>query len=140
MDEREVLLYTRSRSLRCWRAKRLLARRGYHFEVVETTNDGLRGLLKQLTSSNYRRTVPHLGKLNRQGTFEDAERPWVLPKYCVRHIHANQICRQAYTNIPHLAYFAELRYQLKFSGWSVAVLAIRTYLLHMHYLVANLFA
>jgi hypothetical protein len=41
MDEREVLLYTRSRSLRCWRAKRLLARRGYHFEVVETTNEGL---------------------------------------------------------------------------------------------------
>jgi hypothetical protein len=27
MEEREVLLYTRSRSLRCWRAKRLLARR-----------------------------------------------------------------------------------------------------------------
>src|SRR3712207_4810056 len=60
MDQREVLLYTRSRSLRCWRAKRLLARRGYHFEVVETANEGLRGLLKQLTSSYYRRTVPYL--------------------------------------------------------------------------------
>ncbi len=60
MDEREVLLYTRSRSLRCWRAKRLLARRGYHFEVVETTNEGLCSLLKQLTSSDYRRTVPYL--------------------------------------------------------------------------------
>ena len=65
MDEREVLLYTRSRSLRCWRAKRLLARRGYHFEVVETTNEGLASILKylklkHLTHSTYRQTVPYL--------------------------------------------------------------------------------
>ena len=60
MEEREVLLYTRSRSLRCWRAKRLLARRGYHFEVIETTNEGLVSTLKHLTHSTYRETVPYL--------------------------------------------------------------------------------
>jgi glutaredoxin len=60
MDQREVVLYTRSHSLRCWRAKRLLARRGYHFEIVETTNDGLLGILKHLTHSTYRQTVPYL--------------------------------------------------------------------------------
>jgi len=31
--------------LRCRRAKRLLARRDYHFEVIEATNGGLRDLL-----------------------------------------------------------------------------------------------
>jgi glutaredoxin len=60
MDQREVVLHTRSRSLRCWRAKRLLARGGYHFEVVEMTNDGLLGILKHLTLSSYRQTVPYL--------------------------------------------------------------------------------
>ena len=39
MDQREVLLYTRSRSLRCWRAERFLRRRGYYFKVIDTTND-----------------------------------------------------------------------------------------------------
>jgi glutaredoxin len=60
MDQRDVVLYTRSRSLRCWRAKRLLARRGYHFEVLEATNDGLLGILKHLTHRTYRQTVPYL--------------------------------------------------------------------------------
>jgi glutaredoxin len=60
-----VVLYTRSHSLRCWRAKRLLARRGYHFEIVETTNERLVGILKHLTlkhltHSTYRQTVPYL--------------------------------------------------------------------------------
>ena len=53
MDQREMVLYTRSRSLRCWRAKRLLARGGYHFEVVETTNDGLLGIPKHLTAKSH---------------------------------------------------------------------------------------
>jgi glutaredoxin len=39
MDQREVVLYTRSRSLRCWRAQRFLRGRGYHFKVIDTTND-----------------------------------------------------------------------------------------------------
>jgi glutaredoxin len=38
MDQREVVLYTRSSSLRCWRAKRLLRRSGYQFVVVDTTD------------------------------------------------------------------------------------------------------
>ena len=37
MYQREVVLYTRRHSLRCWRAKRLLRRQGYRFEVVDIT-------------------------------------------------------------------------------------------------------
>ena len=37
MDQREVVLYTRGRSLRSWRAKRLLRRGGYEFEEFDTT-------------------------------------------------------------------------------------------------------
>ena len=33
---------------------------GYHFKVVDTTNDGLLGILKHLTRSTYRQTVPYL--------------------------------------------------------------------------------
>ena len=39
MYQREVVLYSRRRSLRCWRAKRLLRHSGYHFMVVDTTRD-----------------------------------------------------------------------------------------------------
>jgi glutaredoxin len=61
VGQREIVLYTANRtSLRCWRAKRLLARRGYHFEVIGTTNDALRSLLRQLTRSAHRQTVPYL--------------------------------------------------------------------------------
>jgi len=60
VDQREVVLYTANRSLRSWRAKRLLARKGYHFEVICTTNDGLRARLKRLRSNDYRQTVPYL--------------------------------------------------------------------------------
>ena len=34
MYQREMVLYARRGSLRCWHAKRILARRGYHFEVL----------------------------------------------------------------------------------------------------------
>jgi glutaredoxin len=40
MYQREVVLYSRSRSLRCWRAQRLLRKCGYDFVVVDTTRDG----------------------------------------------------------------------------------------------------
>jgi hypothetical protein len=53
VDQREIVLYTANRSLRSWRAKRLLARRGYHFEVVRIINDGLRARLKRLRSNDY---------------------------------------------------------------------------------------
>jgi glutaredoxin len=36
---RQMVLYTRSRSLRCWRAKRLLGRAGYRFKEVDVTDD-----------------------------------------------------------------------------------------------------
>ena len=35
MDHKEVVLYTDGRSLRSWRAKRLLRRSGCRFEVLE---------------------------------------------------------------------------------------------------------
>ena len=62
MYQREVVLYARSRSLRCWRTKRLLARGGYHFEVVLQATDGSPpGLRKRLAhGSAYRQTVPYL--------------------------------------------------------------------------------
>jgi glutaredoxin len=37
--QREIVLYTRSRSLRCWRAKRFLSRQGYRYEVVDATDN-----------------------------------------------------------------------------------------------------
>ncbi|MDQ5828637.1 MAG: hypothetical protein M3324_01920 [Actinomycetota bacterium] len=40
MYKREIVLYSRRRSLRCWRAQRLLRHSGYHFVVVDTTTDG----------------------------------------------------------------------------------------------------
>ena len=50
MDQREVVLYTRGRSLRCWRAKRLLRRGGYGFEVLDTsTHPEVRAELKETT-------------------------------------------------------------------------------------------
>jgi glutaredoxin len=39
MYQRRMVLYTRNRSLGCWRARRLLGRAGYRFEVVDTTED-----------------------------------------------------------------------------------------------------
>ena len=39
MDQRDIVLYTRRRSLRCWRTRRLLRRSGYDFAVVDTTGD-----------------------------------------------------------------------------------------------------
>jgi len=60
MEQKEIVLYTGNRSLRSWRAKRLLAHRGYHFEVIGTTDAGLRTQLKQLRCSDYRQTVPYL--------------------------------------------------------------------------------
>ena len=61
MYQRDVVLYARRRSLRCWRAKRLLARAGYHFEVLEAPSDSPSGLRKRLTHGGaYRQTVPYL--------------------------------------------------------------------------------
>ena len=55
MQQRKLVLYTRGRSLRCWRAGRFLERSGYHFEVVDVTGDP--GMLAEL-SEVARRKVP----------------------------------------------------------------------------------
>jgi glutaredoxin 3 len=60
MEQREVVLYVRRRSLRCWRARRLLARKGYCFEVIDTTDGASSVTLKQLARSAYRETVPYI--------------------------------------------------------------------------------
>jgi glutaredoxin len=62
MYQRRVVLYARRRSLRCWRAKRILARGGYHFEVVqEAAQDSPSGVRKRLTHGRtYRQALPYL--------------------------------------------------------------------------------
>ncbi len=46
MNQKEIQLYVSHRSWRCWQMRRLLMRRGYHFEVIDTTDDPtLRGWL-----------------------------------------------------------------------------------------------
>ena len=79
MYQKDVVLYTRSRSLRCWRARRLLQHRGYQFEVVDTTNapEALDRLLHRKTALPYvfvdHRPVGDFGiikALDRSGTLE----------------------------------------------------------------------
>ncbi len=48
MYQREVALYTRKGSWRCWRARRLLAQRGYDVKVIDATNNGASAVLMQL--------------------------------------------------------------------------------------------
>ena len=57
MEQREVVLYTRKRSLRCWRAKRLLVQRGYDVKVIDTTSDGSLALLTQFAAVADRKIV-----------------------------------------------------------------------------------
>ena len=38
MDQKRVVVYVGHASPHCWRAKRLLRRKGYAFEVVEVSN------------------------------------------------------------------------------------------------------
>jgi glutaredoxin len=61
MYKRRVVLYARRGSLRCWRAKRILARGGYHFEVVEAPDDSPSGVRKRLRHGRiYRQALPYL--------------------------------------------------------------------------------
>jgi glutaredoxin len=61
MYQRRVVLYARRGSLRCWRAKRILARGGYYFEVVEAAEDSPSGVRKRLTHGRtYRQALPYL--------------------------------------------------------------------------------
>ena len=58
MYQREMVLYTRGRSLRCWRARRFLSRAGYGFEVVDV--GGNPEMLERLSEAAHRKMVsPH---------------------------------------------------------------------------------
>ncbi len=56
MYQRKMVLYTRNRSLRCWRAKRLLGRAGYRFEVIDATADP--GVLAGLSEAAHHVVTP----------------------------------------------------------------------------------
>jgi glutaredoxin len=62
MYQRGVVLHAPlGRSLPCRRAKRLLKRAGYHFEVLEAAGDPPSGVRKRLAyGRSYRNTVPYL--------------------------------------------------------------------------------
>jgi glutaredoxin len=51
-----MVLYTRGRSLRCWRARRFLSRAGYGFEVVDVAGDP--GMLAELSEAARRKVPP----------------------------------------------------------------------------------
>jgi glutaredoxin 3 len=56
MEQRELTIYVKARCRRCWRAKRLLRRRSYAFEVIDVSgDDGVRNWLVEATGS---KTVP----------------------------------------------------------------------------------
>ena len=56
MYHRQIVLYTRGRSLRCWRARRLLGRAGYHFKVIDATEDP--GVLTEISEVVHREVAP----------------------------------------------------------------------------------
>ena len=56
MQQREMVLYTRGRSLSCWRAGRFLGRAGYGFEVVDVGGDP--EMLERLSGAAHREVVP----------------------------------------------------------------------------------
>jgi glutaredoxin 3 len=58
MDQMEIAIYVEARCRRCWRARRLLRRRGYAFEVIDVSGDDeLRNWLIEATGS---KTVPQV--------------------------------------------------------------------------------
>jgi glutaredoxin 3 len=58
MDQKEIAIYVEARCRRCWRAKRLLRRRSYAFEVFDVSREaGLRNWLVEATGS---KTVPQV--------------------------------------------------------------------------------
>ena len=58
MDQQEIAIYVKDRCRRCWRARHLLRRRGYAFEVIDVSGDDeLRNWLIGATGSQ---TVPQV--------------------------------------------------------------------------------
>ena len=58
MDKKKIAIYVKARCQRCWRAKRLLRRRNYAFEVIDVSDDD--GLLNWLIEATGSKTVPQL--------------------------------------------------------------------------------
>ena len=58
MDQQPVVIYVKHRSPHSWRAKRLLRRKGYAFEVVEVSSESELPASPTGTTSN--RTVPQI--------------------------------------------------------------------------------
>jgi glutaredoxin-related protein len=56
VQQREMVLYTRGRSLSCWRAGRFLGRAGYGFEVVDVGGDTV--MLEKLSEVSRRKMPP----------------------------------------------------------------------------------
>ena len=40
MEQKEIVIYTKSWNPRCWRAKQFFKRKGYAFEVLNVADDG----------------------------------------------------------------------------------------------------
>lgn len=57
-DQKEIQVYVSRRSWRCFRTRRLLRRKGYHFEVIDASGDPeLRSWLAFFTG---RKTLPYV--------------------------------------------------------------------------------
>ncbi len=56
MYQRDMILYTRRRSVRCWRARRLLRHSGYDFVIVDVTHNG--GVLAEISKSTKHAVAP----------------------------------------------------------------------------------
>ena len=58
MEQREIAIYVKARCQRCWRARRLLRRRCYAFEVIDVSGDD--GLGNRLVEAIGSKTVPQI--------------------------------------------------------------------------------
>jgi glutaredoxin len=86
VNQMEVVLYVSSkRSLRCWRAKGLLARKGYCVKVIHTTNEELRELLLPFGQGlSHKKSVPYVFIDHRPGGDLSVQAPsnvWCVARY-----------------------------------------------------------
>jgi glutaredoxin len=58
MNQKDIELYVSHRSWRCWCTRRLLARHGYRFDVIDTSGDSQ--LRSWLTHFSGRKTLPYV--------------------------------------------------------------------------------
>jgi glutaredoxin 3 len=57
VDQMRMVLHGKTRSLSCWRTKRLLRRRGYSFDIVDVTGDRAGAWLREVSG---RKAVPQV--------------------------------------------------------------------------------